>query len=724
MSKVHRQGSNQVNSPGGLKTAQGGFIVGGNKMVPDLPGPVSLLSRNEAQKKLIQYTDRQRNLYRKDIKKWRSAHKWAIDLYRPRRLKLTELYEDLILDTHWSSVMNARILRVLNSPFLLVDKDGQENEEATELITKQWFLDYMRLAMESIFHGYSLIGLDFQDSKVKDVFLIPRENVIPQWGKVLKDVYGDDDMVDYLEPPESHFYVGVGHPDDLGLLLKAAPLILLKKDTLSSWSRFQQIFGVPPRIAKAQTNDQELQNQVYNWLLNMTQNAVALVPEGFEFELFPQPSSTNVKEVFHLAAEYADGQLSKLVLHNTMTTDSGSSRSQSETHERKEEEVNKYDLLWMEHHINDELIPRLIRQGYPLEGLYGKFDRTAKLNQKEQLDIVNTLIEKGYVIDMDWISDNFNIPIIRKEAALYTAASAQESRDGGQQPQPKEETEEDDESDPAPSNKLKQEISRLYGSHQHPRNQSFSFSFPGLMLLIRKVYDGLLKPGDVDEDLHKAQYDKLKAAVGEGFQVDLNAIDSESLDGGLAEQFRRNVFVFSSFKNYHQIREMSQQLLDEDGAVRSFQEFAKVATQVHERYNLAWLEAEYEHAVGSGQMARKWQDIEEDDTLLRYDTAGDERVRPAHQALDRTTLPASHSFWRSYYPPNGWRCRCDATEVLRGRVTPDERIVYPEVEEMFRGNAGVDGVIFPKKHPYYDVAEADRKKADDNFGLTDPDKTE
>lgn len=32
--------------------------------------------------------------------------------------------------------------------------------------------------------------------------------------------------------------------------------------------------------------------------------------------------------------------------------------------------------------------------------------------------------------------------------------------------------------------------------------------------------------------------------------------------------------------------------------------------------------------------------------------------RPEHQKLDGLTLPANHSFWQRYYPPNGWGCQC------------------------------------------------------------------
>jgi SPP1 gp7 family putative phage head morphogenesis protein len=41
-----------------------------------------------------------------------------------------------------------------------------------------------------------------------------------------------------------------------------------------------------------------------------------------------------------------------------------------------------------------------------------------------------------------------------------------------------------------------------------------------------------------------------------------------------------------------------------------------------------------------------------------YRTMGDNRVRPAHRALQGFIARADDPFWRKYYPPNGFNCRC------------------------------------------------------------------
>ncbi|MDH0373707.1 phage head morphogenesis protein [Comamonas aquatica] len=43
---------------------------------------------------------------------------------------------------------------------------------------------------------------------------------------------------------------------------------------------------------------------------------------------------------------------------------------------------------------------------------------------------------------------------------------------------------------------------------------------------------------------------------------------------------------------------------------------------------------------------------------LRYITRRDGRVRHEHAQWDNLVLPVDHPFWKTHWPPNGWRCRC------------------------------------------------------------------
>lgn len=208
---------------------------------------------------------------------------------------------------------------------------------------------------------------------------------------------------------------------------------------------------------------------------------------------------------------------------------------------------------------------------------------------------------------------------------------------------------------------------------------------------------------DEGRGLIEETYNALNAAISYSIQ--------EETPSELTAALRNNVFVFSGFKSYHQLREASTLLTHDDGTVRSYKEFESEVKRIDEKYNTTYLYAEYNHAVHSAQMASKWHEWEKDgdEYNLQYRTAGDERVREAHAALEGVTLPPSDQFWKRYLPPNGWNCRCQVVQVLREDYSVSDSKKANEwgdsctsdpKAQIFRYNAGKELKVFPPKHPY------------------------
>jgi len=221
------------------------------------------------------------------------------------------------------------------------------------------------------------------------------------------------------------------------------------------------------------------------------------------------------------------------------------------------------------------------------------------------------------------------------------------------------------------------------------------------------------------------------ALTKETAQVLMDAFNStlinEEIPEAMAEKLREDVFVFSGCKTYHELREATQLLTDEDGGIKPLYQFMADVKELHPKYNEQYLEAEHEFAIHSAQAAAQWADIQEDgdEYDLQYCTAGDAAVRPDHAALEGITLPASDSFWTMYMPPNGWRCRCLVKQVLRGkyqRADSDRALRLGEQATtdtdnqgrnraaMFRFNPGTQQVLFPPNHPYYHNAPEEAKQ--------------
>lgn len=51
-----------------------------------------------------------------------------------------------------------------------------------------------------------------------------------------------------------------------------------------------------------------------------------------------------------------------------------------------------------------------------------------------------------------------------------------------------------------------------------------------------------------------------------------------------------------------------------------------------------------------------------------YRTVGDEHVRDSHAAMDGKVYPADDPIWDTWFPPNGFRCRCTVSSLSERQV--------------------------------------------------------
>lgn len=215
-----------------------------------------------------------------------------------------------------------------------------------------------------------------------------------------------------------------------------------------------------------------------------------------------------------------------------------------------------------------------------------------------------------------------------------------------------------------------------------------------------------------------------KDMIEESYRILSNAVSSsirQDVPPELRYALDNNTFIFSGFKTYHTLNEIGLCLLDDKGQIKPFENFAKDVQAIHEKYNLNYLYAEYNHAVHASQMAVKWHDFEAGGERynLQYRTAGDDKVRADHAALDGTTLPMSDPFWAMYLPPNGWNCRCNVVQVRRNKYPVSDSDLAIKAGNLatdtpkmrlFRYNPGVSLKIFPDKHPYYKAPKEAEKE--------------
>lgn len=85
-----------------------------------------------------------------------------------------------------------------------------------------------------------------------------------------------------------------------------------------------------------------------------------------------------------------------------------------------------------------------------------------------------------------------------------------------------------------------------------------------------------------------------------------------------------------------------------------------------------WANTASAHAAGEWARTQATKDVL---PYLQYKISLSERRRKEHEGWVGTTLPVDHPWWRTHYPPNGWRCKCRVEQIgdYRAEQVPPEK---------------------------------------------------
>ena len=377
-------------------------------------------------KKMVVELQRQTDaLTRKDIGDWRHAWQMAINVDNPNRQRLYDIYRDVDIDLHLSGCIQQREGFVLAKAFKLVDDKEKENEEAAKFFAKPWFKQLMHYALDANYWGHSLIELGDLTTDINGrltyngVKLIPRKHVIPEYNRVITDLGMDwTTGIDYHQPPFCDWLVEVGQPDSLGLFLKAATQTIPKKNALAFWDTFAEIFGMPMRIAHTTTRDEKELAKMEKMLDEMGSAMWGMFQEGTDIEVV-ESTKGDAFNVYDKRVDRANSELSKLIIGQTMTIEDGSSLSQSETHLEVFENLVDADRDMLRDIINEQLIPRMIRHGFPLQGIHFEWDDSIDYTPEQQKAFEEMLLNH-YEIEGNYFIEKYGVPIgERKRQPIY-----------------------------------------------------------------------------------------------------------------------------------------------------------------------------------------------------------------------------------------------------------------------------------------------------------------
>lgn len=197
-------------------------------------------------------------------------------------------------------------------------------------------------------------------------------------------------------------------------------------------------------------------------------------------------------------------------------------------------------------------------------------------------------------------------------------------------------------------------------------------------------------------------------------KVSYTGADKEAIRNFLLEAF--TVAGIGTYELEERLKELGVKVMD--GTIPDFESFHIEAKRVMLEYGIGlgkqppsgWLKTNLDTAIVSSVQAARWRRLNNPEVTdlypaLMYRTQRDDRVRPAHAALDGKVFRKDDPVWRTIAPPNGWLCRCfytpltvsEASDVKIETPTQEERNLYRDnVDPNFRRNSGETKSIWGK----------------------------
>ena len=162
--------------------------------------------------------------------------------------------------------------------------------------------------------------------------------------------------------------------------------------------------------------------------------------------------------------------------------------------------------------------------------------------------------------------------------------------------------------------------------------------------------------------------------------------------GNPLSEFRRNMNEFLEAEGYEGLDPLQADLI--------------FRTNIQTAYNVG----HYEQMTDPGVMKLRpyWQ----------YDAVNDAHTRPSHLAMDGRVFPADSEVWNTWFPPNGFRCRCTVKTLSKRQMEQRGLTVETEAPRAARLEDGRFVNILPD--PQFDTNPAKVRYQPDLTGYPEP----
>ena len=408
---------------------------------------------NQKQPAIIRLTQPKR--FNIDTSDFMAAIHAAENVDYAQRTKLYDLYTDILLDAHLSSVIDKRKNAVLSSS-VEFQRNGKPDDAINEQILSPWFYRCVSDILDARFWGFSLLQF-YKNNEWIDYDLVPRKHVEP----IRKLILSRQTDIQGISWDEFSDLLFVGRDADLGLLAKAAPWVIYKRNTTADWAQFSEVFGMPIQEYIYDTDDEDARERALQDANSIGSLATFIHGKDTELQLREAGNKTGSADVYERLVERCNSEISKLILGNTLTTESSDNGTQAlgTVHKKVEESVAKADREYVLKVLNYDMTDIFARMGINTSG--GKFCFPEKKDVDPNTEI-SVLTQRhttfSLPIDDDYLYEKFGI---EKPKDYDQQKQQQVEEKKAREERLKQQTEEEDPDGTTQTSNVKGQISRF-----------------------------------------------------------------------------------------------------------------------------------------------------------------------------------------------------------------------------------------------------------------------
>jgi phage gp29-like protein len=333
-----------------------------------------------------------------------------------------KIYKDILKDDQVHSVFQQRQNAVVNAEWeVTAASESAEDESAAEFIRDQLkvinFDEITKKMLFAIHYGYSIAEIMYKKELVNGYIMI--EDILVRDRARFK--FGANDELFLHENGtkrrmnKNKFWVHTtgsdtnDNPYGLGIAHALYWPVFFKRNGIKFWLIYLEKFGMPTvqiSMPSGQMNDTEKTKIAHDIIDSIQTDSGIIVPEDFVVDLIEGSRSGTAD--YSALTERMDAAISKIILSQTMTTDSGSSLSQAQVHNDVKMEVIKGDADLLSDTLHKQVINPLIALNFANAKpptVYRRTEQEEDLVKLAERD--NKIASLGFECSEDYVTETY-----------------------------------------------------------------------------------------------------------------------------------------------------------------------------------------------------------------------------------------------------------------------------------------------------------------------------